>query len=641
MTKGSTLTFFLFFFSFYLSAQTITGSVTYTETTISSFDAVNPILTVADASGFVPGDEVLIIQMQGADLVTTDGATYGSVSNYDGAGSYELGIICEVAGNDITLDYFVENTYSTTSTVRLIKVPVYEDVTITGTLTTDAWDGTTGGVLIVKAEDAITLLGDINMDGKGFRGGTYTNSTITCQWFNTYLEYAYTSSDVAGRKGEGIAEIDANHTHGKGAWANGGGGGNDHNSGGAGGSNTSVGGLGGFTDKLGLFDCKGANYGINGYALNTTDRLFLGGGGGAGHGNNNQGTSGTAGGGIIILIAKSLLTTSAHISADGKDALNTSYGDNDPGGDAAGGGGAGGSIYIDVTSFLGNFSINAKGGNGGSVVHSEQLPDPDCWGPGGGGSGGVIKFKNTIGAGVTTDITGGTNGINTTIGDGVSSCNGSASGATAGALGSVLASQGDILAGTTDYTGCDIPLPIELNYFSAALINKEVLLTWETQVEINNDFFTLERSKDGVQFEELTKVAGAGNSSEINNYSYRHTSPWLGTSYYRLKQTDFDGQVSYSKIAPIYLATPIDVLSVFPNPTKGNAVTVAIQSTENSEIQVALFSVLGQKMKHYDLSLSEGINNIDLPINGIASGVYLLTIRNENTHYTQKLVVEK
>jgi hypothetical protein len=102
----------------------------------------------------------------------------------------------------------------------------------------------------------------------------------------------------------------------------------------------------------------------------------------------------------------------------------------------------------------------------------------------------------------------------------------------------------------SDFTGLGngTPLPISLLDFNAYPVLEQVEIVWTTATEINNDYFTIERSKDGISFEELMKVQGAGNSNQILNYKELDSNPFEGTSFYRLKQTDFDGIYTYSDI---------------------------------------------------------------------------------------------
>lgn len=126
---------------------------------------------------------------------------------------------------------------------------------------------------------------------------------------------------------------------------------------------------------------------------------------------------------------------------------------------------------------------------------------------------------------------------------------------------------GNLLAGTINFAGnitnfspftlaSDInsenPLPVELLYFDGRLNkNKKVDLTWATASEINNDYFNIERSQDGKNWETIDRVEGAGNSNQKLNYQTKDSNPYEGVSYYRLKQTDFDGSFEYSNIVSI------------------------------------------------------------------------------------------
>lgn len=116
------------------------------------------------------------------------------------------------------------------------------------------------------------------------------------------------------------------------------------------------------------------------------------------------------------------------------------------------------------------------------------------------------------------------------------------------------------------------PLPVELNNFNVEkkLVNNiEVArLQWETMSEINNDYFTIERSNDGINFEEITTITGQGNSNTLHNYSFIDDAPLTGTSYYRLKQTDFDGEHTYSTIDAVHFEETNEI-KIFPNPSNG------------------------------------------------------------------------
>ncbi len=119
------------------------------------------------------------------------------------------------------------------------------------------------------------------------------------------------------------------------------------------------------------------------------------------------------------------------------------------------------------------------------------------------------------------------------------------------------ASNNVLLQGVTGFSWITVGpndgnvLPIELIAFNASAAGSEVHLNWSTASELNNDYFTVERSKDGLSWEEVVRVDGAGNSIHRLDYSSVDKRPYAGLSYYRLKQTDFDGQYSISKVVSV------------------------------------------------------------------------------------------
>jgi len=114
----------------------------------------------------------------------------------------------------------------------------------------------------------------------------------------------------------------------------------------------------------------------------------------------------------------------------------------------------------------------------------------------------------------------------------------------------------------------ETPLPIELVFFEGKLLeNRQVELFWQTATETNNAFFTVEKSADGEDWIELARLAGAGNTTLARNYATIDTIPYLGLTYYRLKQTDFDGSFAYSEVI-VVLVSPNEQINIYPNPTE-------------------------------------------------------------------------
>ena len=96
-------------------------------------------------------------------------------------------------------------------------------------------------------------------------------------------------------------------------------------------------------------------------------------------------------------------------------------------------------------------------------------------------------------------------------------------------------------------------LPVELLSFEANAQDDLVTLTWATISEINNAFFSIERSANGINYKTIANLDGAGNSQGVINYEYVDRNPLDGFSFYRLKQTDFSGELDYSEVLSVYV----------------------------------------------------------------------------------------
>jgi hypothetical protein len=187
------------------------------------------------------------------------------------------------------------------------------------------------------------------------------------------------------------------------------------------------------------------------------------------------------------------------------------------------------------------------------------------------------------------------------------------------------------------------PLPITLSSFKAELTANDVVsLKWRTVQEISNDYFTVERSADGEQFVALKRIEGSGTTKETRFYQTEDSYPIIGHSYYRLKQTDFDGKISYSGIQHINYEGPSSpVMLVYPTPTETRRITIHLKGVENTDaIPVYLFNQQGLKVYEFIIQqTSEGFIKNELDLNGIVSpGLYIIKA-GPNLQMTRKIVV--
>ena len=424
-----------------VSQSTIAGVVNNVAAPVDEVDICRNALILPSSTGFSAGDTVLIMQMKGAVGSTADDDGHGSVTNWAGAGLYEINVIGQVFGNELRMAAGMQRDYQPQFGVQVIRIPQFDDVTISGSLTALPWDGATGGVVVLRAAGTITFAADIDVTGRGFRGGTLFGDVSGCFGGIAYTGYTCDQADLCGgRKGEGGLAPAFTGDLGRGRDAQGGGGGNDHNAGGGGGGNHGPGGRGGeYTNAF----CQGSG-GLGGSAndVASPDRLLMGGGGGAGDENNGVGSAGGDAGGMVILLADRIEGDGFAIRADGLSAATS-------GGDGAGGGGAGGTVAIQANTVDG-LTISVQGGDGGDM----DFNDPRCMGPGGGGSGGSFFFSGaSIPAGITLLAQGGAAGESVNPGN---DCFGSTNGATDGA-------DGGLVPGFAPFTSTEpfVPLTVD------------------------------------------------------------------------------------------------------------------------------------------------------------------------------------
>lgn len=360
---------------------------------INSYEAVSQIIPcdstvrMRTPTQFTPGDLVLMIQMKGAKIQTAEDSTYGTILDMNGAGCAEFLTVGFVQGNLITFTTTWVHPYDAGGSIQLVGVPRYVNAITTSPVIPRRWNGSIGGVVALAVDQELIIESDIDVSGRGFRGGKPSVPRGICDVTSWSTGYIF---GLGGEKGEGIATMPTPEAlGGRGPQGTGGGGGNGNNGGGAGGSNGGRGGFGGDPTKWCAVRTKlGGWPGPAVDSLFLKQRVFLGGGGGGGHQNDVQATRGEDGGGIIVVKANSIRSTGGKMIANGNNVIDTSaWRNNRPlePGDGAGGGGAGGTIVLDVLSVVGTLAVEARGGNGGLIGARY-----DRNGPGGGGGGGAV-----------------------------------------------------------------------------------------------------------------------------------------------------------------------------------------------------------------------------------------------------------
>lgn len=196
---------------------------------------------------------------------------------------------------------------------------------------------------------------------------------------------------------------------------------------------------------------------------------------------------------------------------------------------------------------------------------------------------------------------------------------------------SVCGTMSDIV--TID-AGC--LLPIELTRFEGDCFNGDVILTWQTASEKNNNAFNIERSSDALHFETINSINGVGNSNTFHNYTYIDHDDFDGITYYRLTQADFDGNISQSKIISVshFCDNKSQAeITVYPNPSHDEA-SITVKIIEPSTISASVYNSIGQLITEIlPANYEPGLEKIDFGFNNLAKGIYYVktTINNRDT----------
>jgi hypothetical protein len=181
-------------------------------------------------------------------------------------------------------------------------------------------------------------------------------------------------------------------------------------------------------------------------------------------------------------------------------------------------------------------------------------------------------------------------------------------------------------------------LPVKLISFTAEVEdNTFVKLNWITESEINNNYYTVERSKDGEIFESIGTVDGAGNSNSTIEYTMLDNNPYIGTSYYRLKQTDFDGKFEYLGVVAVKIKSAFEDLTIFPNPVEGIGY-LTFNASVTSNFIVEIYDVAGKKVVSENYTTAKGSNTFTLNTEALSQGMYFLNLNNGVESTTVKFV---
>jgi hypothetical protein len=182
-------------------------------------------------------------------------------------------------------------------------------------------------------------------------------------------------------------------------------------------------------------------------------------------------------------------------------------------------------------------------------------------------------------------------------------------------------------------------LPVSLVSFDVVKKNSFSILKWTIASESNNKGFYIQRSVDNAIWEEISFVGGAGNSTNVKTYSYQDNKPIKGKNFYRIKQVDYDGKNKLSGIRVLDFSNEVaNVLSVYPNPAKGNAF-VEFGEITSANAFLELITNDGKVAKSFNITKAATNTVFPININGLAKGMYLLRVTDQTKTYVQRLFI--
>jgi Secretion system C-terminal sorting domain len=198
-------------------------------------------------------------------------------------------------------------------------------------------------------------------------------------------------------------------------------------------------------------------------------------------------------------------------------------------------------------------------------------------------------------------------------------------------------SENIVTLGSTEVAN---PLPVTLVKFEGRLDRSIASLNWKTSSEINNEYFEVQRSSDGLEFIGIGKVAGNGTTNLASEYFFEDRRLLKGNNYYRLKQIDFDGKSSYSSVIVLDYdgSTPLNVF-LYPNPTNGQNINLELINPSTEYLNIRILDMTGRISLQTTINAEELESSISLKAEELKAGVYVVEVIQGTQRVTKRLVI--
>ncbi len=184
--------------------------------------------------------------------------------------------------------------------------------------------------------------------------------------------------------------------------------------------------------------------------------------------------------------------------------------------------------------------------------------------------------------------------------------------------------------------------PVEWLYVDGEAQGGKIALSWGTAIEVNNDYFTVEKMGDDQAFQAMGRVEGFGNTSSPKEYSYTDPEPRVGSNVYRIKQTDIDGKFSYSQMIEVRMEEKGERrLNLYPNPlSAGESLKLELSRGWEGEIRISIRDIQGRKVKEEIKDLHGGFNTVGLSTAALRPGPYVITLDTPEGQLSKRFIIK-
>ena len=160
--------------------------------------------------------------------------------------------------------------------------------------------------------------------------------------------------------------------------------------------------------------------------------------------------------------------------------------------------------------------------------------------------------------------------------------------------------------------------------------------------QVNNDYFTIERSVDAYKWNEVGVIAGEGNTNTQVTYNWTDDNPFNGVSYYRLAQTDYDGTTKRFDPIAVSCESSVTGYSVYPNPANDILnIDIELTSYQGNDVEIEIVDINGRVIQSQNAQLDRGYNHLEVDLSEIPSGLYMINFAGTKNYIKESSIIKQ